>query len=114
MIGIHTNAGCTSGGGSNQGTSFEHTLLETALRNFVSPNAVFVDAGMPGLGVVPDGTVFRPFPDFASGAVIVPTGGVVSLVKGTHHPASSGPLRLTKAMTLQAPVWGRPSSEDEP
>ena len=32
-VGIHTNAGCTTSGGANQGTSYNQSLLQTALAN---------------------------------------------------------------------------------
>ncbi len=32
-IGIHTNAGCTTGGGANQGTAIQHASLQAAMNN---------------------------------------------------------------------------------
>ena len=32
-VGIHTNAGCTTSGGANNGTSYNQTLLQTAIAN---------------------------------------------------------------------------------
>ena len=103
-IAIHTNAGCTSTGGSNQGCSFEHTALETALRNFVATNAIFVDAGMPNLGPAENGTVFRPYDTFQEGVTTVASGGALSMVEGTYHPASGGTYTTSKPMTITAPV----------
>ncbi len=105
-IGIHTNAGCTSGGGSNSGTSFEHTALETALENFPGANTVFVDRGHP-LPVLEDGTIFRPFDTMPEGIALVPNGGILSIVEGTY-PASEGNTFLIgddgRSMWLRAPV----------
>jgi V8-like Glu-specific endopeptidase len=45
VIGIHTNAGCTSTGGANQGTAIECTGLQTALAN---PRGVCASGVIPG------------------------------------------------------------------
>ena len=105
-IGIHTNAGCTSTGGSNSGTSFEHTPLETALENFPGANTVYVDRGHP-LPEAENGTIFRPYNTLPEGIAVVPNGGILSIVEGTY-PASEGNTFIIgadgRSMWLRAPV----------
>jgi hypothetical protein len=102
-IGIHSNGGCNASASSfNRGVSFEHNALESALRDFVATNALFVDAGMPGLGVAANGTVFRPYLDLATGVSNVASGGVVNMVAGTYSPASSGTYSISTPMTIEA------------
>ena len=56
-IGIHTNAGCNRAGtGSNNGISFEHDPLETALQDLPGLNTVYVDTVQPPGSE--DGTIF--------------------------------------------------------
>jgi V8-like Glu-specific endopeptidase len=98
-VGIHTNAGCTSTGGENRGTSFEHNALENALQNFPGNNSVYVDKGMPVLASE-NGTIFRPFDTVAEGVSTVAAGGIVSIVEGTYNES----MTIGKAMTLSAPV----------
>lgn len=100
VIGIHTNAGCTSSGGTNSGTSFEHNALETALDDFPVTSTVYVDRGMPALATE-TGTVFKPYNTVAEGVSNVPTYGRVSLVEGNYTGET---LLIDKAMTLVAPV----------
>jgi hypothetical protein len=105
-IGIHTNAGCTSSGGSNSGTSFEHTALETALEGFPGFGAVYVDRGH-ALPVDDNGTIFRPYNTIPEAIADVPNGGIISIVEGIY-PASEGNTFLIgddgRAMWLRAPV----------
>jgi len=100
-IGIHTNAGCTSTGGSNSGTSFEHDALETRLQNYLGPNTVHVDnAAYPNLtSGARNGNIFQPFATVSNGVDAVPTGGTVSIVAGTYNDRRT----FNRAMTLRAP-----------
>ncbi len=107
-IGIHTNAGCdnplTADG--NTGTSFEHTPLETDLRNYVSTLAKFVDAGHP-LRVAEEGTVYRPYSTVSLGVAGVSSNGILSIVPGSYNTAADRALLAgtgPKAMTMVAPV----------
>lgn len=106
-IGIHTNAGCDiPNGNGNSGTSFEHSPLETDLRNYVSSLARFVDAGHP-LRVAEEGTVYRPYSTVTLGAGGVSSGGILSIVTGSYNTAADRALTAgtgNKAMTLVAPV----------
>lgn len=99
VMGIHTNGGCTSTGGSNSGTSFEHDPLETALDNFPGTNVVYVDRYMPALATE-SGTIFRPYNTVNEGIAAAPVSGVVSVVEGTY-PEN---IEITKAVTITAPV----------
>jgi V8-like Glu-specific endopeptidase len=103
-IGIHTNAGCTSTGGANAGTSFEHNPLENALQDFPGSGTVYVD-GFDGWNAVitpppQDGSIFRPYDLVIEGRDNVPVGGIVSIVAGVYSPT----LTIDTAMTLVAPV----------
>jgi hypothetical protein len=97
-IGIHTNGGCTTTGGSNIGTGFEHDGLENAINGFVGANTRYVDSDHPV--VLQDGTAVRPFDTVLEGITDVPLGGIVSLVTGTYPET----LTIDRAMTLSAPV----------
>ncbi len=105
-LGIHTNAGCTSTGGANSGTSFEHSPVETALENFPGANTVYVDRGHP-LPVAEAGTIFRPYNTLPEGIAAVLDGGILSVVEG-NYPASEGNTFLIgddgRAMWIRAPV----------
>jgi len=101
-IGIHTNGGCQSvGPGDNNGTSFEHDPLETALQNFPGANTVYVDnAAYPNLtSGARNGNIFQPFATVTNGVNGVPTGGTVGIVPGTYNDR----LTINRAMTLRAP-----------
>jgi V8-like Glu-specific endopeptidase len=104
-IGIHTNGGCTSTGGSNSGTAFGSVGLRNAIRDFPGPLAIYVDAGVSGLPQ--NGGVFEPYTHVWQAVSAVQNGGIVSIVKG-NYPASSGETFIAgggfKAMTLEAPV----------
>jgi V8-like Glu-specific endopeptidase len=52
-MGIHTHAGCTSGGGANNGTSSTNSGLQNALAN---PKGVCFKTGPPTCGTVPTTT----------------------------------------------------------
>ena len=98
-MGIHTNGGCTSSGGENSGTSFEHDALENALADFAGSNTVFIDSGMP-VWIPDDGSVLRPYATIAAGVSAVVSNGRLSIVEGTYDEA----ITISKAMTLTAPV----------
>lgn len=97
-IGIHTNAGCNPPGQGNTGTSFEHNNLENAIQNFPGSNTRYADVGHPASE---NGTVFRPYDTFAEAVNAVPSGGVVSIVKGTYTNEAG---LYTKQMMVEAPV----------
>ncbi|MCI0365820.1 MAG: hypothetical protein L0Y44_14405 [Phycisphaerales bacterium] len=107
-VGIHTNAGCDdppTPGDGNQGTSFEVDALETAIRNFISSLAKFVDVGHP-LRVAEEGTVYRPYSTVVLGVTNVSTGGVVSIVQGSYSAAAGNTFTVGedgKSMRLEAP-----------
>jgi hypothetical protein len=102
-VGLHTNAGCSTGG-ANRGTSFENDDLETALRNFsgVGANVRHLDNGHPIAPGLQDGTVFRPFDTLTEAVDSVPAGGVVSIVAGEYRGREI--TTISKPMTLRAPV----------
>jgi V8-like Glu-specific endopeptidase len=97
-IGIHTNGGCTSTGGENVGTSFEHDALETAIQNFPGVGTVYVDNGHPT--ATRNGTIFRPHSAVTTGVNQVANGGTVSIVAGTY----SDRITINRPMTLRAPA----------
>ena len=100
-MGIHTNGGCTDTGGANSGTSFEVNALENALHNFAGGSAVeYIDRDMPNLGVNEDGRIFRPWNTIAEGVSAVPSGGTISIVRGSYNES----LTISKAMTIDTPV----------
>ncbi len=100
-VGVHTNAGCTSTGGTNLGTSFEVDALETTIMNFPGANTRYVDVGHP-MPVVEDGFVFRPFNTIPEGVDLVPVGGNVSVVAGSYVVSTN--YFTNKALTITAPV----------
>jgi V8-like Glu-specific endopeptidase len=100
-IGIHTNGGCTAGGGNNAATSFEVDALENALMAFPGANTRYVDSGHP-MPVVEDGFVYRPFNTIPEGVNLVPVGGNVSVVAGWYVVSTN--YFTNKAMTITAPV----------
>ncbi len=105
-IGIHTNGGCTTTGGANNGTSFEVDALEAALQNFPGPNARYVD--IVARTNTFDGSIFRPYNNVSDAVFTVPSGGIVSIVRGTYTRNAgntfAGARRLNRPMTLVAPV----------
>ena len=102
VIGVHTNGGCTSVGGSNSGTSFEHNPLDGAMQTFPGPVVRYADVGHP-LPVVESGSVFRPFDTVVEAVHDVPNGGIVSVVAGTYTAAAGNVFTVDRPMTLQAP-----------
>jgi hypothetical protein len=98
-VGIHTHGGCTDGGGSNAGVSFESDDLAAALDDFFGTTAVHLDSGHPT--AFQSGTPLRPYKTVAAAVGGVPAGGTVRAVAGTY---TAGPSVYTKAMVWQAPV----------
>lgn len=106
-IGIHTNGGCTSGGGANSGTAFEVDALEIAVRNVTSSAAKFVDAGHPYAVSLGNGTIYRPYDTITEGLVNVVNGGIVSIVAGTYGSGVGSTILAGtdgKAFVIEAPV----------
>ncbi len=104
-IGIHTNGGCTSSGGSNSGTAFAATPLRNALQAFPGSNAVFLDSGVSGLPQ--NGGIYEPYINLSQASAGVVSGGIISMVAGTYPAAAGNAITLGsgfKAMTLEAPV----------
>lgn len=99
-LGIHTNGGCTSSGGSNSGTSFENDSLENAISAFTGTAVRFTDLGHPVSADLKGGTVFRPYQTVSQSVAEVPTSGVVSIVSGVYNET----MTISRAMTLTAPV----------
>lgn len=99
-IGIHTAGGCTDGGGSNVGTSFELDALENAIAAVPGPNCRYLDV-IKVPGGAEDGTVFQPHDTLGEAVNAVPVGGRLSVVAGIYHAAGT---TITKAMTISAPV----------
>jgi V8-like Glu-specific endopeptidase len=99
-IGIHTAGGCTSTGGSNNGTSFSLATLENAIAAIPGPDTRYLDT-LRTPDVVEDGSIFRPHDTLAEAVAAVPVGGRISVVRGNYAAAGT---TITKAMTLSAPV----------
>ena len=105
-IGIHTDAGCSSSGGYNKGTSFENDSLENAINTFPGNNVRYVDNIHPG-STPRNGTVMRPYETVTEAVNAVPSGGIVSIVRGTYSAAAGNTFIAGadgKAMLFQAPV----------
>lgn len=98
-LGIHTDAGCTSTGGANFGTSFENDDLENAIAAFFANTVIYLDNG-DGIALE-DGTVFRPFDTLNEAVTAATSGAVLSIVQGTYVVGAG---TFTKAMVWAAPV----------
>lgn len=98
--GIHTNGGCSTGGGANSGTSFELDMLENALAAVPGPNCRYLDT-VKGPGGFEDGSVYRPHDTLAEAITATPAGGRLSVVTGSYSAAG---MTITKPMTISAPV----------
>ncbi len=105
-IGIHTAGGCTSTGGSNNGTRFSRAVLETAIRNFAGPNPVYVDAS--DYSLPSNGGVFEPLHSLSEAVNAVLHGGTISLVPGHYTTNNPGNIFTAgadgKAMTIVSPA----------
>ncbi len=100
-IGVHTNGGCTTGGGTNAATSFEVDALENAINGMLGAPTMYVDRGHP-MPVVESGSLMRPWNTFMEGVNTVATGGIVSVWPATYGVATG--QTLTRAMTIVASV----------
>jgi hypothetical protein len=104
-IGIHTDGGCTSSGGNNQGTAFNATPLRDALQAFAGTNAVYVDGGISGLPQ--NGGIFEPYTNVGQAVSAVLNGGTISMVTGSYAAADGNLFTAGadgRAITFQAPV----------
>jgi len=101
-IGIHTAGGCNGGGGANNGTSFELNALENAIAAVPGPNARYLDTSKAPSGAE-DGTVFQPHDTLAEAVLAVPSGGIISIVRG-GYTGTANRGTINKPMTLVAPV----------
>jgi hypothetical protein len=102
-VAIHTH-GNTAGACDtdfNGGTAFTNAGLAAAINNFpgTNGNVRYVDVGYPSWTTA-DGTYFRPFSYIAIGLNSVPSGGILSIVKGRYDE----PMTINKNITLEAPV----------
>ncbi len=101
-VGIHTAGGCSSGGGANNGTSFELDALENAIAGVPGANTRYLDTiNVPG--GAEDGTVFQPFNSLVEAVPSVPNTGVLCMVPG-NYTGSANRTIITRPMTLTAPV----------
>jgi hypothetical protein len=96
-IGIHTNGGCDNVG-YNSGTSFENDNLENTIETFFGAYVVYVDKGHPI--IQEEGKVFRPYDTVAEAVTAVPSGGIISIVRGSY----SDKITINKPVMLVAPV----------
>ncbi len=106
-IGIHTAGGCAATGpGSNAGTRFSRTVLETAIRNFAGPNPVYVDTS--DYDFPSNGGVFEPFHNIMQAIGAVLDNGTISLVPGFYTRQNDGiPIVIGadgKGMTIVSPA----------
>jgi V8-like Glu-specific endopeptidase len=101
-IGIHTNGGCSSSGGSNNGTSFERFDLNDALKNYFGSNILFIDH-LTIAGVVGDGVVFSPYDNFTDAYNIAVAGDKLYLESGVYSNAG---LIIQKSLTILPPKYG--------
>ena len=99
-VGIHTNGGCTTSGGTNSGTSFELDALENAIAAVPGPNCRYLDF-VKAPGGAENGTVFEPHDSLGEAINSVPVGGTLSVVGGSYSAVG---VPLDKAMTITAPV----------
>jgi V8-like Glu-specific endopeptidase len=98
-IGIHTNAGCnTDGSGANSGTSFEVNALESAIDNHPGSNTIYADRTR--LGATENGTIYHPHDTITEAVNAVPSGGKVSIVRGTYNDTGT----FNKQLIMVAPV----------
>jgi len=92
-VGIQSHGCCP-----NVGTSFESDDLADTVNTFPGHNIVYVDNGHPI--AMEDGMIFRPYDTVTEGVNVVPTGGIVSIVRGSYNES----ITINRAMTLTAPV----------
>ncbi|HLF26357.1 MAG TPA: trypsin-like serine protease [Anaerolineae bacterium] len=104
-VAIHThgNTAAACDTDFNGGTAFTNAGLAAAINNFpgTNGNVRYVDVGYPSWTTA-DGTYFRPFSYITIGLNSVPSGGILSIVKG--HYDTSEPMTINKNITIEAPV----------
>lgn len=83
----------------NGGTAFTNATLAATINNWPSVNTRYVDVGYPSWTTA-DGTFFRPYSYVIMGLNSVPSGGVLSIVKGHYNE----PMTINKAIKIEAPV----------
>ncbi len=106
-LGIHTNGGCSPPYFGNRGTGFENNNLEDAIAEWPGSDVCYADVGHPHVALWGDGTVMRPFETVWEAVNEVPSGGIVSIVKGSYTADSGHAFTIGAdgtAMTLVAPV----------
>jgi hypothetical protein len=97
-VGIQTCGSTSCPPNGNSGTSMDCDPLENAVNIFPGANIIYADNGHPfATGI---GTVFRPYSTVTGAVNAVPTGGIVSIVRGTYTES----MTINRAMTLTAPV----------
>ena len=97
VLGIHTNGGCSSTGGSNSGTSFEADDVESAINRNISTNAVHVDGNHPSNNQ--DGSVMRPFTTLNTATANASSGALLSIAPGAYREEV-----VLRNVWVQAPV----------
>ncbi len=101
-IGIHTNGGCSSGGGANSGTSFELDTLENAVAGVPGGNFRYLDL-VKAPGGTENGSVFQPHDTLTEAVNATPVNGGLAIVTG-NYTGSANRMILSKPMTMTAPV----------
>ena len=101
-IGIHTNGGCTSSGGSNLGTSFENDALEAALAAVPGAGTRYLDF-VKAPGGAEDGTVFQPHDTLTESVNALLPGMRLAVTTGNYTGAANRGVFI-KPMTFSAPV----------
>ena len=100
-LGIHTHGGCNSPETSgNKGTSFKQIDLQNAIAKSLGENVKHVDKNHPGLSLIKDGTLFRPFRTIRKAIETSLPGSTFSIVKGSYDES----MTINKPMTIVAPV----------
>jgi FlgD Ig-like domain len=93
-VGIVTHCATNTG----YGTSFESDDLADTVNTFPGHNIRYADNGHPfATGI---GTMFNPYNSVTGAVNAVPTGGIVSIVRGSYNEI----MTINRAMTLTAPV----------
>lgn len=108
-VGIHTHGGCNSdGSGANAGTSFNHSILASAIDDLPGVNTFYLDnVTYPG-SPADTGNVFSPDHNLTTVYNHAPSGGKISVVAASYPRATAGNTGTFgtgyKSMTLVAPV----------
>ncbi len=100
-FGIHTNAGCTTTGGANAGTSFEVDALENVINGFLGAGTTHVDNNHP-MPMTEGGTLMRPWNTFLEGTNAVPANAVLSVFAGSYSVLAG--TVISRPMMVQASV----------